>query len=111
MTYSSVEVPNARWHEAHTFTCFAFSTCSEVDMEQIAEDLCKVIKSYLNNGGDGSRTSSRNGASIALSGAGTELEIHSLSFANKMPVKILLIEPEKGSILDQTFHERNVNAA
>ncbi len=27
--YSKVEVPNARWHEAHTFTCFAFPTFGE----------------------------------------------------------------------------------
>ncbi|MBA7710286.1 UDP-4-amino-4-deoxy-L-arabinose--oxoglutarate aminotransferase [subsurface metagenome] len=44
--YSSVEVPNALWHESHTFTCFAFPTCSEEDMEQIAGALIKVIKAY-----------------------------------------------------------------
>jgi dTDP-4-amino-4,6-dideoxygalactose transaminase len=44
--YSSVEVPNARWHETHTFTCFAFPTCSEEDMNQIANALEKVIKYY-----------------------------------------------------------------
>lgn len=44
--YSKVEVPNARWHEEHTFTCFAFPTCSEEDMHQIADALEKVIKTY-----------------------------------------------------------------
>jgi dTDP-4-amino-4,6-dideoxygalactose transaminase len=44
--YSQVEVPNARWHESHTFTCFAFPTYSEDDMRQIAAALVKVIKAY-----------------------------------------------------------------
>lgn len=44
--YSKVEVPNARWHEKHTFTCFAFPTCSEEDMKQIGAGLVKVIKAY-----------------------------------------------------------------
>jgi len=44
--YSKVEVPNARWHEAHTFTCFAFPTFSEEDMQQIAAGLVKVIQAY-----------------------------------------------------------------
>ena len=44
--YSKVEVPNARWHETHTFTCFAFPTFSERDMRQIAAALVKVIKAY-----------------------------------------------------------------
>ncbi|HUU90662.1 MAG TPA: DegT/DnrJ/EryC1/StrS family aminotransferase, partial [Phycisphaerae bacterium] len=44
--YGNVDVPNARWHESHTFTCFAFPTCSEEDMEQIADALVKVIKAY-----------------------------------------------------------------
>ncbi|MGQ9504340.1 MAG: DegT/DnrJ/EryC1/StrS family aminotransferase [Thermogutta sp.] len=44
--YSRVEVPNALWHEKHTFTCFAFPTCSEEDMRQIAAALVKVIKAY-----------------------------------------------------------------
>jgi dTDP-4-amino-4,6-dideoxygalactose transaminase len=44
--YTRVEVPNARWHETHTFTCFAFPTCSEDDMKQIAAGLVKVIKAY-----------------------------------------------------------------
>ena len=44
--YSKVEVPNARWHESHTFTCFAFPTYTEEDMRQIAAGLVKVIKAY-----------------------------------------------------------------
>jgi dTDP-4-amino-4,6-dideoxygalactose transaminase len=44
--YSNVEVPNARWHESHTFTCFAFPTYTEDDMRQIAAGLVKVIKAY-----------------------------------------------------------------
>ena len=44
--YSQVEVPNARWHEAHTFTCFGFPTFEPEDMEQIADALVKVIKAY-----------------------------------------------------------------
>ncbi len=44
--YSKVDVPNARWHESHTFTCFAFPTFSEDDMKQIASGLVKVIKTY-----------------------------------------------------------------
>jgi dTDP-4-amino-4,6-dideoxygalactose transaminase len=44
--YSLVEVPNARWHETHTFTCFAFPTCTEEDMNQIANALEKVINYY-----------------------------------------------------------------
>jgi dTDP-4-amino-4,6-dideoxygalactose transaminase len=44
--YTKVDVPNARWHETHTFTCFAFPTFTVPDMEQIAEGLAKVIKHY-----------------------------------------------------------------
>jgi dTDP-4-amino-4,6-dideoxygalactose transaminase len=44
--YSAVEVPNARWHESHTFTCFAYPTFSEDDMHQIAGALLKVIQAY-----------------------------------------------------------------
>jgi len=44
--YSRVEVPNARWHEKYTFTCFAFPTNTEEDMEQIANSIVKVIKAY-----------------------------------------------------------------
>jgi len=44
--YSKVEVPNARWHEKHTFTCFAYPTFTEDDMRQIAAGLVKVIKAF-----------------------------------------------------------------
>jgi dTDP-4-amino-4,6-dideoxygalactose transaminase len=44
--YGAVEVPNALWHESHTFTCFAYPTFSEEDMKQIAAGLVKVIKAY-----------------------------------------------------------------
>jgi dTDP-4-amino-4,6-dideoxygalactose transaminase len=44
--YSKVEVPNARWHESHTFTCFAYPTFTEGNMKQIAAALVKVIKAY-----------------------------------------------------------------
>lgn len=44
--YSKVDVPNARWHEEHTFTCFAYPTFTEEDMHQIAAALNKVIDAY-----------------------------------------------------------------
>lgn len=44
--FTKVEVPNATWHESHTFTCFAFPTFSQEDMKQIADALVKVIKAY-----------------------------------------------------------------
>ena len=44
--YTQVDVPNARWHEGHTFTCFAYPTFSEADMEQIADAIEKVILHY-----------------------------------------------------------------
>ncbi|MFH1716977.1 MAG: DegT/DnrJ/EryC1/StrS family aminotransferase [Planctomycetota bacterium] len=44
--YSKVEVPNAVWHQSHTFTCFAFPTYSEDDCQQIGDALAKVIKAY-----------------------------------------------------------------
>ena len=44
--YSKVEVPNAIWHESHTFTCFAYPTFTEEDMHQIASGLVKVIRAY-----------------------------------------------------------------
>ena len=44
--YTKVEVPNALWHQDHTFTCFAFPTFTEEDMHQIADALVKVIKAY-----------------------------------------------------------------
>ena len=44
--YSKVEVPNAVWHQSHTFTCFAYPTFSPQDCEQIGDGLVKVIKAY-----------------------------------------------------------------
>ncbi|MFC1715992.1 DegT/DnrJ/EryC1/StrS family aminotransferase [Candidatus Poribacteria bacterium] len=44
--YSNVEIPNAMWHQSHTFTCFAYPTFSAEDCEQIGEALVKVIKAY-----------------------------------------------------------------
>ena len=44
--YGNVDVPNARWHEAHTFTCFAYPTFTESDMEQIANAIVKVMQAY-----------------------------------------------------------------
>jgi dTDP-4-amino-4,6-dideoxygalactose transaminase len=47
--YGRVEVPNATWHESHTFTCFAYPTYTEDDMRQIARALVKVIGAYSKN--------------------------------------------------------------
>jgi len=44
--YSQVEVPNARWHEQHTFTCFAYPTYEPHHCEQIGVALKKVIRAY-----------------------------------------------------------------
>jgi dTDP-4-amino-4,6-dideoxygalactose transaminase len=44
--YSKVEVPNAVWHQDHTFTCFAYPTYEPHHCEQIAEALVKVIRAY-----------------------------------------------------------------
>ncbi len=44
--YSKVEVPNALWHQTHTFTCFAYPTYEPRHCEQIAEALVKVINAY-----------------------------------------------------------------
>jgi dTDP-4-amino-4,6-dideoxygalactose transaminase len=44
--YSQVDVPNARWHEKHTFTCFAYPTFEEQDMVQIGDALVKVIRAF-----------------------------------------------------------------
>ena len=44
--YSTVDVPNARWHEKHTFTCFAFPSYTKEDCEQIGSALRKVIVAY-----------------------------------------------------------------
>ncbi len=44
--YSQVEVPNAVWHQSHTFTCFAFPTLSEDQAAQVGAALRKVILAY-----------------------------------------------------------------
>jgi dTDP-4-amino-4,6-dideoxygalactose transaminase len=44
--YGKVEVPNALWHQSHTFTCFAFPTYTEEDCRQIGNALAKIIKAY-----------------------------------------------------------------
>jgi dTDP-4-amino-4,6-dideoxygalactose transaminase len=44
--YTQVQVPNALWHEQHTFTCFAYPTYSEENCHQIAAALVKVIQAY-----------------------------------------------------------------
>ena len=44
--YANVDVPNALWHETHTFTCFGYPTYTEEDMHQIANALVKVIQAY-----------------------------------------------------------------
>ncbi len=44
--YSNVKVPNAVWHQDHTFTCFAYPTYEPSHCEQIAEALVKVIRHY-----------------------------------------------------------------
>ena len=44
--YSKVEIPNALWHQSHTFTCFAYPTFTESNCEQIGKGLAKVIKAY-----------------------------------------------------------------
>ncbi len=44
--YSKVEVPNAVWHQSHTFTCFAYPTFTEDDCAQIGNALVKVIQAY-----------------------------------------------------------------
>ncbi|MCK4626472.1 MAG: DegT/DnrJ/EryC1/StrS aminotransferase family protein, partial [Phycisphaerae bacterium] len=46
VNYSNVDVPNAVWHQGHTFTCFAYPTFTEDDMKQIADAIVKVIKAY-----------------------------------------------------------------
>jgi dTDP-4-amino-4,6-dideoxygalactose transaminase len=44
--YSNVDVPNAKWHEKHTFTCFAFPTFTTENCEEIGDALRKVIIAY-----------------------------------------------------------------
>ncbi len=46
--YSNVQVPNALWHEKHTFTCFAYPTFTAEDCEQIGDALRKVIIAMSN---------------------------------------------------------------
>ena len=58
--YARVEVPNAVWHEAHTFTLFPYPTFSEDDMHQIANAIVKVIEAY-----------SRVGKTASLEGSAT----------------------------------------
>jgi dTDP-4-amino-4,6-dideoxygalactose transaminase len=41
-----VEVPNAVWHQSHTFTCFGFPTIGESAMRQVARAVAKVIEAY-----------------------------------------------------------------
>ena len=44
--YAKVKVPNALWHQTHTFTCFAFPTYEPHHCEQIGAALRKVIRAY-----------------------------------------------------------------
>jgi dTDP-4-amino-4,6-dideoxygalactose transaminase len=44
--YAQVRVPNALWHETHTFTCFAFPTYSEENCFQVARAIEKVIEAF-----------------------------------------------------------------
>jgi len=44
--YSKVEVPNATWHESHTFVSFIFPTYTEKNMKEIASAIKKVIAAY-----------------------------------------------------------------
>jgi dTDP-4-amino-4,6-dideoxygalactose transaminase len=48
--YARVQVPNAVWHEAHTFTVFPFPTFTEEDMRQIVKAVVKVIDAYSVHG-------------------------------------------------------------
>lgn len=44
--YTKIDVPNAKWHEEHTFTCFAYPTYTAENCEQIGDALRKVILAY-----------------------------------------------------------------
>ncbi|MBN2329344.1 MAG: DegT/DnrJ/EryC1/StrS family aminotransferase [Candidatus Omnitrophica bacterium] len=44
--YSRVDVPNAVWHQSHTFTCFAYPTFTPEACEQIGNAIAKVIRAY-----------------------------------------------------------------
>lgn len=46
MEVTRVEVPNALWHQTHTFTCFAYPTFEPHHCEQIGEAIKKVIRAY-----------------------------------------------------------------
>jgi dTDP-4-amino-4,6-dideoxygalactose transaminase len=46
LEFDKVEVPNAKWHEEHTFTCFAYPTYTAENCEQIGDALRKVILAY-----------------------------------------------------------------
>jgi dTDP-4-amino-4,6-dideoxygalactose transaminase len=46
VTYDDVHIPNALWHQDHTFTCFAYPTYEPVHCEQIGSALRKVIQAY-----------------------------------------------------------------
>ena len=44
--YSKVDVPNAKWHEKHTFTCFAYPTYTVENCNEIGDALRKVIIAF-----------------------------------------------------------------
>jgi dTDP-4-amino-4,6-dideoxygalactose transaminase len=44
--FARAEVPNALWHQSHTFTCFAHPTYEPHHCEQIGEAIRKVIRAY-----------------------------------------------------------------
>ncbi len=44
--YTQVHVPNALWHQSHTFTCFAFPTFEPHHCEQVGQALKKVIRAF-----------------------------------------------------------------
>jgi dTDP-4-amino-4,6-dideoxygalactose transaminase len=46
VAYDDVDIPNALWHQTHTFTCFAFPTYEPTHCEQIGAALRKVIQAY-----------------------------------------------------------------
>lgn len=46
VAYDDVHIPNALWHQDHTFTCFAFPTYEPVHCEQVGAALRKVIQAY-----------------------------------------------------------------
>jgi hypothetical protein len=46
VNYSDLGIPNAIWHQSHTFTCFAYPTFSKENCRQIGKALAKVIKAY-----------------------------------------------------------------